>query len=69
MKIRKEDFIKILKECVLEEIEKDENALYVEYLKELPGEEPFTLQGQKFQYVLAKYPSGKKDIPMIKKDS
>lgn len=43
--------------------EEDPNdPLYVEYVKELPGEEPFMMNGQKFQYVLAKYPNGKTDI-------
>lgn len=40
----------------------DDDALYVEYLAQMPGEEPFMLNGQKFEYVWAKYPSGKKDI-------
>lgn len=43
--------------------EEDPNdPLYVEYIKELPGEEPFMMNGQKFQYILAKYPNGKQDI-------
>ncbi len=42
--------------------QEDDDALYVEYLSQMPGEEPFMLNGQKFEYVWAKYPSGKKDI-------
>ena len=42
--------------------EPSEDALYVEYLKEMPGEKPFMLHGEKFQYVKAKYPDGKEDI-------
>ncbi len=47
---------------IKEETEKDEDALYVEFVKDLPNEKPFTVNGEKFQYVMAKYPSGKQDI-------
>jgi len=40
----------------------DADALYVQYDSERQGEEPFMMNGQKFQYVNAIYPSGKKDI-------
>lgn len=40
----------------------DANAFYVEYDSERKGENPFMMNGQKFQYVNAIYPSGKKDI-------
>lgn len=40
----------------------DANAFYVEYDSERKGENPFIMNGQKFQYVNAIYPSGKKDI-------
>ena len=45
-----------------DEEEPSEDAFYVEYLKEMPGEKPFMLHGEKFQYVKAKYPDGKEDI-------
>jgi len=60
--MNKKSIIQLVKSVIREEIENDENALYVEYIKDMPGEEPFMLGGQKFQYVMAKYPSGKKDI-------
>jgi len=40
----------------------EEDPLYVEYISEMPNEEPFMMGGQKFQFVKAKYPNGKKDI-------
>ena len=41
----------------------DKNPLYVEYEKDMTGEDPFVMQGgKKFQYVWAKYPNGKVDI-------
>jgi hypothetical protein len=40
----------------------DEDAMYVEYFKEMQGEPPFTIGSKRFQYVWAKYPSGKVDI-------
>jgi hypothetical protein len=40
----------------------EEDPLYVEYVRERPGESPFMMNGQKFQYVTAKYPNGKEDI-------
>jgi len=40
----------------------DEDPLYVEYHSERQGEEPFMWQGQKWQYVNAKYPDGKIDV-------
>lgn len=40
----------------------DDSPLYVEYVSERSGEEPFELQGHKYQYVNAKYPEGKIDI-------
>ncbi len=36
--------------------------LYVEYLRDRPGETPFELGGKKWQFVNAKYPDGKQDI-------
>ena len=42
--------------------EADDDDYYVEYVKDKQGEKPFILQGKKFQYVWAKYPSGKIDI-------
>lgn len=41
--------------------EKD-NPLYVEYVRDRAGEDPFMLGGQKYQFVTAKYPNGKEDI-------
>ncbi len=36
--------------------------LYVEYLRDRPGETPFELGGKRWQFVNAKYPNGKQDI-------
>lgn len=46
----------------LKESEDPNDPLYVEYVSEMPGEEPFMMHGQKYQYVKAKYPNGKTDI-------
>lgn len=54
-------YFKYWNNIVPENTETDD-PLYVEYVKELPGEEPFMLHGKKFQYVWAKYPGGKIDI-------
>ena len=51
---------KILKEDKDKAIDKD--PLYVEYYKEMSGEEPFEMNGNKYQYVWAKYPDGKVDV-------
>jgi hypothetical protein len=40
----------------------DEDALYVEYVRQMPNETSFMMGNQKFEYVQAKYPSGKVDI-------
>jgi hypothetical protein len=53
----------IIKECVIQVLREElEEPLYVEYISERPGEEPFMLKGYKYQYVNAKYPNGKIDI-------
>ena len=40
----------------------DESPLYVKYLSLKSDEEPFMMQGTKYQYVWAEYPGGIKDI-------
>lgn len=40
----------------------DESPLYVKYLSLKSGEEPFMMQGSKYEYVWAEYPGGIKDI-------
>ena len=40
----------------------DETPLYVKYLSLKSGEEPFMMQGTKYEYVWAEYPGGIKDI-------
>lgn len=51
---------------VKEEQESDQDVLYVEYVRDMPSEKPFTLKTpngtEKFEFVIAKYPSGKEDI-------
>lgn len=46
--------------------ESDDDALYVEYIRDIPNEKPFKIKTENgletFQYVMAKYPSGKQDI-------
>ena len=39
-----------------------ESPLYVKYLSLMRGEEPFMMQGTKYEYVWAEYPGGIKDI-------
>lgn len=39
-----------------------EDPLYVKYLSLKSGEEPFMMQGSKYEYVWAEYPGGIKDI-------
>jgi hypothetical protein len=39
-----------------------ESPLYVKYLSLMSGEEPFMMQGTKYEYVWAEYPGGVKDI-------
>lgn len=50
---------KIVKEVFDTEVQP---PLYVEYVGERSNEEPFMLQGAKYQYVNGKYPDGKVDI-------
>lgn len=54
----------LVKECILQVLKEElsEDPLYVEYVGERTGEEPFMLGGSKYQYVNAKYPNGKIDI-------
>lgn len=40
----------------------DESPLYVKYLSLKSDEEPFMMQGSKYEYVWAEYPGGIKDI-------
>lgn len=43
--------------------EEDPNdPLYVEYVGPMKGEEPFMMNGQKFEYCWGKYPNGKTDV-------
>ena len=66
--MKKSELKQIIKECIKsimnENIgpDSDKNPLYVEYVSERKGENPFVLGGQKYQYVNAKYPNGKIDI-------
>jgi hypothetical protein len=50
----------IIRECIVESNEAV--SPYVEYVKDMAGEEPFEMGGKKFQYVWAKYPNGKRDV-------
>lgn len=61
----KKEFKKFLRECieeVLVENISDNDPLYVEYHSQRQGEEPFMLNGTKYEYVNAKYPDGKIDV-------
>jgi hypothetical protein len=56
-------FRKLIKECVTQVLREElEAPLYVEYVSQRAGEQPFIIGGQKFEYVNAKYPDGKVDI-------
>lgn len=64
----KSEFKNLIKECIVEHLmeslsdEEAKNPLYVEYHSERRGENPFMMNGAKYQYVNAKYPNGKIDI-------
>jgi len=62
VKITKEQYNRIFASDLLKESTEPINGEYVEYYKDMGGEEPFELNGKKFQYVWAIYPNGKKDI-------
>ena len=52
--------VNFIKECLAEVMEED--PLYVEYVGQRQGEAPFMMNGQKYEYVNAKYPNGKVDV-------
>lgn len=57
------DIRKLIKECVTQVLKEElEEPLYVEYVSQRPGEQPFMMGNQKFEYVNAKYPNNKIDI-------
>lgn len=65
LKITKEQYDRIFNNKILKENEDkeiDKDPLYVEYYKEMQGEEPFEMNGNRYQFVWAKYPDGKVDI-------
>ena len=62
LKITKEQYNRIFASGLIKENMGDNKSPYVEYYKDMDGEEPFTLGDNKYQYVWAIYPSGKKDI-------
>ena len=65
LKITKEQYDRIFNNKILKENEDkeiDKDPLYVEYYKEMQGEEPFEMNGHRYQFVWAKYPDGKVDI-------
>jgi hypothetical protein len=65
LKITKEQYNRIFNNKIIKENEDkeiDKDPLYVEYYKEMQGEEPFEMNGNKYQFVWAKYPDGKVDI-------
>jgi hypothetical protein len=65
LKITKEQYNRIFNNKIIKENEDkeiDKDPLYVEYYKEMQGEEPFEMSGNKYQFVWAKYPDGKVDI-------
>jgi hypothetical protein len=62
LKITKEQYNRIFASGLIKENMGDNKSPYVEYHKDMSGEEPFTLGNNKYQYVWAIYPNGKKDI-------
>lgn len=60
----KQQFKTLIRECVEEVLveELNQEPLYVEYDSQRQGEQPFMLNGTKYEYVNAKYPNGKIDI-------
>jgi hypothetical protein len=65
LKITQEQYDRIFGSKMLKEDKDksvDNDPLYVEYYKEMSGEEPFEMNGNKYQYVWAKYPDGKVDV-------
>ena len=59
--MKKEILKSLIREC-LKEVKDVDDVEYVMYIKQMNGEEPFMMGGKKFEYVWAKYPSGKRDI-------
>ena len=59
--MKKSELKKLIIQC-LRENKNEYETDYVEYVRDLKGEEPFLMGSKKYQYVLAKYPSGKLDI-------
>ncbi len=51
----------LIREC-LNEVANEYDEPYVTYLRQMNGEVPFMMGGKKYEYVWAKYPSGKRDI-------
>ena len=60
MQLKREHLKQIIKSIIRESIE--DEPVYVEYKSQMRDEVPFTMDGKKFEYVWAKYPSGKTDI-------
>jgi hypothetical protein len=62
--MKKSELKSIINEVVNEVVSGDDpnNPLYVEYVADRRGEEPFMMGDKKYQFVTAKYPNGKKDI-------
>lgn len=60
MNIKRNQLKQIIKSIIRESIETE--PVYVEYKSQMRDEVPFTMDGKKFEYVWAKYPSGKTDI-------
>jgi len=67
-----EDFASTKHKGLPEKVPTDEGQINeysgeaVEYISDRSGEEPFELQGEKWQFVNAKYPDGKTDIGVYK---
>lgn len=58
----KKDILKqLIREC-LNENKNEYDEPYVTYIRQMNGEVPFMMGGKKYEYVWAKYPSGKRDI-------
>ena len=58
--MKRETLKSIIKVIIRESI--DNETVYAEYISQMRDEVPFMMGGKKFEYVWAKYPSGKEDI-------
>lgn len=50
----------------IDEPKSNSNLIYVEYLSDMKGENPFNIHGDRYEYVWARYPGNKRDVGVYK---